>query len=474
MLPQFDPPGFLSDFNAQMLQQWSTAVSGWIDGNIAIVQAELAPGDQPQFYNESRTETPGEPLDQVIGWSGFPGTFRDRWGRQMALDLADNLMPLTQRMDGPGSYFVGELWGNIFYRPQDEYCEWRVTRDDQGRITRVTFTSEPPEYWQALHGDTLPDMSGTPRYPFAGDKQLLLELYREYVDPQVQLADLECQQDLVDHSDPANPQVIYPKGSYNPYNRWNTTGGIMHLTHPANSLSAEINLGALASVQRTANGRTVIDPEALISGAAYGGLNRCSDPTIGSTVNELAALGAFVTLRNPVGLAMHHLSLEGFRTPGGEPVDSSFFTVLRGQPEQGLIEHAVFAVPAGEGYTVSDLTIGGIPITHGGQIAEHIVVNIVGRAAGLGHFANTPVACAASSYQDDWQGNWLTYAQAGEAPSPVSRPAFAYPPATPGTAAPPVAPAPNTVRSLDELAARATPKPPSLLAGTHRHLTRNA
>ena len=34
------------------------------------------------------------------------------------------------------------------------------------------------------------------------------------------------------------------KGTYNPYNRWNTTDGIMHLTHPANTLSAEIKLGA--------------------------------------------------------------------------------------------------------------------------------------------------------------------------------------------------------------------------------------
>ena len=34
---------------------------------------------------------------------------------------------------------------------QDEYCEWSVTRDpDTDKITRVTFTSEGPEYWQFL------------------------------------------------------------------------------------------------------------------------------------------------------------------------------------------------------------------------------------------------------------------------------------------------------------------------------------
>lgn len=471
LLPRFDPPGFLNDFNEQVRTQWSTAVSGWIDGNIAIVQSELHPGDQSQFYNESTFDAPEPPLDQVIGWNAFPGTFRNRWGRALALDLADNLLPLTQRMDGPGSYYVGEPWANLFYRPQDEYCEWRVSRDDQGRIVRVTFTSEPPEYWQALHGDTLPDMNGEPAYPFAGDRRLLVELYREYVSPSVQLADLQCQEDLVDHSDPRGPVVVYAKGSYNPYNRWNTTGGIMHLTHPANSLSAEINLGAVATVLRVEDDRPVIDPEALISGAAYGGLSRCSDPTIGSTVNELAALGAYVTLRNPIGLSMHHLALSGFRTPGGDPVDASFFSVQRGDGEKGLIERAVFEVPASEGYTVSDLTIGGTPITHGGQIAEHIVVNIVGRAAGLGRFRNTPVPCPASSYQDDWQGNWLSYAQPDQAPSPVSRPAFAYPPATPAGAATPAAVA-EPAASLALLAAAVAPRAPGPIRPARRHLTR--
>ena len=36
---------------------------------------------------------------------------------------------------------------------QDEYCEWSVTRDPvTHKITRVTFTSEGPEYWETLAG----------------------------------------------------------------------------------------------------------------------------------------------------------------------------------------------------------------------------------------------------------------------------------------------------------------------------------
>ena len=250
LLKRYDPPGNLEDFAAVpgMLDQWSAAVSGWFQGNIDDIESDLAAGDKSQFYQATEKDPPGQTIDQTIGWSALPGTLRNRWGRQMALDLADQVAPLTQRMDGPGSYIIGQQWESLFYRPQDEYCEWHVTRDATGRIIRVTFTSEPPEYWQALHGDTLPDVNNKPTYSFTGDPKLLHDLYREYVSSDVELADLECSEDLVDYTDPRHPLVVYPRGSYNPYNRWNTTGGIMHLTHPANSLSAEINLGAQATI----------------------------------------------------------------------------------------------------------------------------------------------------------------------------------------------------------------------------------
>jgi hypothetical protein len=363
VLARFDPPGFLTDFDAigGQLDQWSAAVSGWVDENVKAVAESLPAGDRPQFYNETVTDLPGPVIDQLIGWNAFPGTLRNRWGRTTAMRLVDEPVPLTTRMDGPGSYFVGPQWDDRFYRAQDEYCEWHVTRDSLGRIVRVTFSSEPPEYWQALHGDTLADLGNVPAYEFAGDKKLLVDLYQAFVSPDVTLADLECPEDFVDLTDPRKPAVVYAKGAYNPYNRWNTTGGIMHLTHPANSLSAEINLAVQATVLYQSRGRPVVDPDALICCAAYGGPNRTSDPTIGATVNELAALGAHVTLRNPVGLAMHHVNLAGITTPTGEPIDPSWFQVLRGDAAQGLIERAVFEVPAQEGFVVGDLRIGGEP-----------------------------------------------------------------------------------------------------------------
>jgi hypothetical protein len=432
-LTRYDPPGYMTDFDRipNQLQKWSDAVSGWFDECIAYEQQSLKPGETCQYYNQLTTEVTGPVYQQALVWNALSGTLRERYGRDQALELSEHPYPLTQRMDRPGAYFVGGQWENLYYRPQDEYCEWRVTRDPDGSIRRITFTSEPPEYWQALHGDKLPDFDGKPKYPTTGDRDLLVELYQAYVSPEVRYEDLICQVDLIDYSDPDNPTVIYAKDAYNPYNRWNTTDGIMHLTHPANTLAAEIRLGADATILRQKGGRPVMDPDALICCAGYGGANRASDPTIGSSVNELAWLGFYLTLRSPVGLYVHHLDMSGFTKPDGSPIEPEYFQVLRGDAGLGLIERALFEVPAEEGFTVSDVRIGGVPIQRGSQIAEHITVNLVAQAAQPGAFSNTPVACAARCCEDEENGNYLYYGALSEPCPPTGLPAFEYPGSAP-------------------------------------------
>ena len=394
MIAEYDPPGFMTDFDRIPGQRaaWSRAVSGWFDEAVEAEKYDLN-GQPCQYYNQLKVHPSGPVIEQEIVWNALPGTLRNRLGRARTLAMADHPLPLTQDMAGSGGYFYGGQWEHLYYRPQDEYCEWRVTRDPDGGIRRITFTAEPPEYWQALHGDTLLDLNGEPAYRMPGDPGLLLGLYREYVSPHVKYEDLICAVDLVDYSDPSSPFVVYKKGSYNPYNRWNTTDGIMHLTQPSNSLSAEILLGADATVLRASgrDGRIVSDPDALICCAHYGGPNRCSDPTIGASVNELAALGCAVTLRNPVGLYMNDLNMTGWAGPRGEPVDPAWFRIERGRP--GLIERAVFEVPKRMGFRVSDVTIGGVPISVGGQLSEHITVKLVGLAATPGKFSNQPAGC---------------------------------------------------------------------------------
>lgn len=406
---------------------WSRAVSGWFDESMAAQDALLY-GQPCQYYNQLTTPPVGPFFEQEIVWNAFSGTLRKRWGRTRALAITEQLVPLTERIDGPGSYRVGGQWRDLYYRPQDEYCEWRVTRDPDGGIRRVTFTSEPPEYWQAIHGDTLPNLNGVPTYPTVGDPGLLVELYREYVSRHVVYEDLICAEDLIDYSDPDVPRVVYGKGTYNPYNRWNTHDGIMHLNQPNNTLHEEIRLGADATVLRSpqgSGGRRIADPDALICCANYGGPNRCSDPTIGASVNELASLGFAITLRNPVGLYMDNLDVTGWATPNGTPVDPAWFRILRGSP--GLIERAVFEVPDRLGFRVSDVTIGGEQITVGGQLAEHITVKLVGLASERGKYSNTPAPCDSSCCADAANPSFVYYQPLG-APCPPGRiPAFNYP-----------------------------------------------
>jgi hypothetical protein len=149
-------------------------------------------------------------------------------------------------------------------------------------------------------------------------------------------------------------------------------------------------LGADASVLRKdGRGQIIVEPDALICCTGFGGSDRNSDPTIGGAVNALARFGAMITLRNPVGLYMDHIDLAGWATPDGRDVRQCL-KVVRGTID--MIERLVVEVPDDWGYLVGDLTIAGVPIRYGGQIAECITVKLTGVAAPVG-ITNEPSPC---------------------------------------------------------------------------------
>jgi len=379
LLNRYDPPAFLGDFNAipGQLDAWHQAVSTWFDAIIAG-EVKKAGGNPVSYYNAASFDPGGVLVEQSITWNAFPKELVRRFGRDQALLLADQLWPI-ERYDAPTIDPDAPLKGGsgTLYRPQEEYCEWHVLRDpDSNKIRRVTFTSEPPEYWQALFGEVSTG-GGIPDQIFPGDQTVLLSLYRELVSPSVELDDLLI---TAPDSSPRGKKSSAPaKKTYNIYNKWNTTHGIAHLNSPPNSLVAEIQLGGDASLSYVDHqGRLLVEPEALICCGNYGGPNRNSDPTIGATVNALIRLGAYVTLRNPVGLYMDHIDLSGWEAPDGKGV-SDCVRVVRGTP--GMVERQVVEVPPSRGFNVGDLTINGVPIRFGGQIAECITVKLVGVAS---------------------------------------------------------------------------------------------
>jgi hypothetical protein len=71
---------------------------------------------------------------------------------------------------------------------------------------------------------------------------------------------------------------------YNPSNYWNllsTNGSIVHLVQPNNTLSAEIDIAAQATVIRKDDaGRIITNPDTLINCSKYGNPGRNSDPIV--------------------------------------------------------------------------------------------------------------------------------------------------------------------------------------------------
>jgi hypothetical protein len=356
-IAQFDPPGGLDDFDSipRQRQAWSEFLFNTIQGNIQDIERMVGLGNS-QFYNPQLTDTPTANVHKKIHWRGFPLLIAEKHSgnKRAAWKEAEQLLSNGER-------------------PQDEYLEWFVTRDARGKIARVTFTCEGPEYWEAMaHGYPL-DYKGPKAAGGAGDKQKVITLYRQFIDPNVQLDDL------------------FINGIYNRLNKWNTTQGAMHLNQKNNTLSAEINIAARATLLRKSNGDLLTDADDLINcKPRYGQPGRASDPLIGSDINELARKGFAIALLNPVGLYIDSLDTTGWETPNGKPA-SLFWKPIRGT--DGMTVRAIFEVPASEGYTVSEIKIGGSNIDLGGQLAEFVDVKLTGVACQEGHFHNPAFEC---------------------------------------------------------------------------------
>ena len=152
------------------------------------------------------------------------------------------------------------------------------------------------------------------------------------------------------------------------------------------------------------------DAKHLICCSCFGDAFRSSDPILGFAVNQLAAEGRRLSLRNPIGIYMESLDMSGFTRPNPDPDGprlpiGNWWRVVRGLPDNadrpgsGMVVRAVFEVPQGElgpdgkQLTVDQLQIAGVGIKHGGQIAEKITMKFVALAGDAGAIVNAPRAC---------------------------------------------------------------------------------
>jgi hypothetical protein len=313
ILTRFDTPGRLLELADGDREAWSDTVAGLV--------ADVV-GPFPQFYDPTVTDTPDDIAPSHIIWSAFPtrllreeGAGEARWAR------ADSVRD-----------------------EQDEYCEWSIERDADGKIGRITFTTEVREYWKhvAVH-----------------ERDRLLEFYHEQVGPQVSLSDL-----------------LDEDGQYVPRNRWNisTEGRLIHLVQGNNNLEAAIQLAAQATILRhDSDGKPVTDRQQLVRCGGLGHAFRNSDPQIAEIVNDAAALGAEITLLDPFGLYLDGLQSAGMQTPDGADA-AAFWQIERGTREHAL--RASFAVPEDRGYSVGDIMINGRAIDFGAQVADKVRIRL--------------------------------------------------------------------------------------------------
>lgn len=303
-LPRFSTPGHLEDGNPDA---WSE-----------FVHDQLAPyvGRFPQFYDPTEDDTPDDAQTPSVLWPAFSG-----------------------RLAGDPEGFRK---ADATRTEQDEYCEWAVERNGDDKITRITFTSEVPEYFEHL---------------FKTDRDGLLALYRELIGPQV------------------TPESLEQDGTYVRANEWNssTTGRLAHLIQRSNNLGAAVDLAARATLLWERDGVPVTGNQDIVICGGLGEAERNSDPSIAAAVNNAASTGAEITLADPPGLYIDGLITGGMETPDGTD-PGSFWRPERGAP--GHRVRAVYEVPEDRDYEVGDITIGGRPIEFGAQLALQVRVRI--------------------------------------------------------------------------------------------------
>jgi len=311
LITRFDTPAGLRDLPAGSVfyDNWHAFIAGRL--------AASTPGSGGgEFYDASETDV------NIVGernlvWMAFPRrvllpTRRD--DRTAALGAAENRLV------------------------QDEYCEWRSVRNAAGKITKITFTTESPEYWEAL---------------WAVDRARVVALYKALVSPAVVEADLHV------------------SGVYQRRNHWNDADGIVHLMQSINTLNAALGLAQGSVISAPARDNYEMPSIA----------NTSVDPRVKYDVGSLVRKGLSVTLRDPIGLYIAGFDDTGFSKPSGAPV-GNYWTVERGAA--GRVLRLRYQVPPSEGFVVGDIRIGGRPIEWGGQVAEHVTVTIAGVAGTRG------------------------------------------------------------------------------------------
>lgn len=411
----FDAPGWLKDFSDP--GRWNALMAREAEDIVTILvatalnknpddvtdQDKAGIRDKLAYVNPTQSPPPdGATTIAIQGWNGFPrGVVRaSPWKEYPPVDgdLDGNYRAAEHHGDedhAPGRFV--DRHGQVLELPvrdrQDEYLEWVAKHDSEGKIVKLTFVAEGYDYFYEL---------------FKKDEEAVVGLYQHFTgDTSIKADDLRAKNGIyrLRDEDGAREQVAKP-GAFNPRNKYNIDPGIVHLSHRANSLGAEINLAGVSGIARKKASGALVDgkSEEELLCCNYGGdPNRNSDPLISAQAYGQVLQGYRYTLANPVGLYIAAVEEAGLLLPDNKTqIPREWWHVVRGQDlwdaKKSRVLRLELEVPASEKITISDLLVGGSPVKFPGQIAEllsvHLFVTAWKRAdASVGPTVNCSATC---------------------------------------------------------------------------------
>jgi|JI61114C2RNA_FD_contig_31_8004512_length_4453_multi_6_in_0_out_0_2 hypothetical protein len=388
----FEEPGHLSDFrdpanwHAAMAQEAQDIVllllATVLKKNPSdITEAEIrAYGPELAYVNPIWEELdPAAETVAIRAWGAFPRAVArgGPWKEFQPTKVDPTGIYRAVEHLGDGDFSAGtfiDSQDRVLHLPvrdrQDEYVEWHASRDQDGNITKLTFVAEGYDYFAKL---------------FEYDEQRVVEIYKEFInDNTIKTDHLRAPNGIYRREPSGRRREVVAPGGFNPRNRLNISDGIVHLSHRANSLGAEVNLAGVSGVARKISSGELLDgsdAEKLLCCNAGGNPNRNSDPLI-SQQAYAQVLGSYrYTLANPVGLYIAGVDEQGLLLPDNKtPVPRDWWTIVRGADLWDVTKSRVLrlelAIPKSEQLTISDLTIGGENVEHAGQIAELLSVHL--------------------------------------------------------------------------------------------------
>jgi hypothetical protein len=226
---------------------------------------------------------------------------------------------------------------------QDEYVEWKLDRDTAGRVTRITFTTLFPEYFQALAAAGEQALRDGVRDMIAGANPSTFELFGT--------------SDVNDLDTPRKRLVaVRSFWSASPWN--DGTKGILSLVHPANTLGALTNLVGNCAIPQLSV------PVGSVCRGSFCGPSRNSDPQVCSATQLAVRSQKSITLADPIGIQLTRLG-------GGWELDGNLVSDINADPNLWVVSHGghrgVLTVPTG-------LRLNGDPIDSGTQVSRVLFV----------------------------------------------------------------------------------------------------